>query len=478
MTKRFLFALALLFTLPRPIVAQVGTIRTGDGSATIPAHSFTNDNDTGLYRVGANDLGLTTSGTLRLDIDTARVLSTLPARGPNGSASAPTWSFANSTNAGLYRVGTDNIGFSTSGTLRLDLDTARVLSTLPFRGPDGSSSAPTYSFGSETTLGFYRAASSTIGVRGHFLPSSNYAFDVGGAPGTGYRSVATKYLYIGDEASLINDALLQHADGTDPNGVLTIALGDGSALGKVYTGKLAVGQQSDPTYPDGRTLDVRNSYTGADFSAPSYYSWHEYQLTPTADITKAISGLYADVVFNGTHNDSSFINGLAGEAYWQSTGTAGSMTAVSGWAQVTNGTVTGLDGFYIGTDVESGKNITENRTFDLDAVYGTGTVGTDYGLYLSDRRNFQAGGGTVSGSQYLIFANIGGTSGRYYVKPNGEQVATSLQLDRNGVTKPTCVATPADRGKIWYTAGGAGVKDDVQVCAKDAGDVYAWRTIY
>lgn len=34
------------------------------------------------------------------------------------------------------------------------------------------------------------------------------------------------------------------------------------------------------------------------------------------------------------------------------------------------------------------------------------------------------------------------------------------------------------RGMFWVTDSGAGVKDLVQVCAKDAADVYAWRTIY
>lgn len=41
---------------------------------------------------------------------------------------------------------------------------------------------------------------------------------------------------------------------------------------------------------------------------------------------------------------------------------------------------------------------------------------------------------------------------------------------------PTCDSTV--RGTFWYTAGGAGVKDTVNVCAKDAGNAYAWRVIY
>lgn len=43
-------------------------------------------------------------------------------------------------------------------------------------------------------------------------------------------------------------------------------------------------------------------------------------------------------------------------------------------------------------------------------------------------------------------------------------------------TKPTCSSTT--RGMYWHFLGGTGVKDTVEVCAKDASDVYAWRTIY
>jgi hypothetical protein len=42
--------------------------------------------------------------------------------------------------------------------------------------------------------------------------------------------------------------------------------------------------------------------------------------------------------------------------------------------------------------------------------------------------------------------------------------------------KPTCDST--QRGTFWVTQGAAGVKDIVEVCAKDASDAYAWRTIY
>ncbi len=42
--------------------------------------------------------------------------------------------------------------------------------------------------------------------------------------------------------------------------------------------------------------------------------------------------------------------------------------------------------------------------------------------------------------------------------------------------KPAC--SVSTRGLFWHTNSGAGVKDIVEVCAKDTGDGYAWRTIY
>jgi hypothetical protein len=43
-------------------------------------------------------------------------------------------------------------------------------------------------------------------------------------------------------------------------------------------------------------------------------------------------------------------------------------------------------------------------------------------------------------------------------------------------TQPACSVT--QRGRIWQVLGAAGVKDAVSVCAKDAANAYAWRSIY
>ena len=48
--------------------SRLSIIHTGNGSATAPAHSFVNDTNTGMYNAGADLLGFTTAGTLRLQI--------------------------------------------------------------------------------------------------------------------------------------------------------------------------------------------------------------------------------------------------------------------------------------------------------------------------------------------------------------------------------------------------------------------------
>lgn len=60
--------------------------------------------------------------------------------------------------------------------------------------------------------------------------------------------------------------------------------------------------------------------------------------------------------------------------------------------------------------------------------------------------------------------------------PAGTRIIFANQPQLFSQAAPTCDATT--RGTFNYLAGGGGVKDSVQICAKDASDVYAWRTIY
>ncbi len=54
---------------PQGITTVSGPIRIGDGSASAPGYTWSSDTDTGLYRIGANNMGWSANGTLALDIN-------------------------------------------------------------------------------------------------------------------------------------------------------------------------------------------------------------------------------------------------------------------------------------------------------------------------------------------------------------------------------------------------------------------------
>lgn len=55
------------------------------------------------------------------------------------------------------------------------------------------------------------------------------------------------------------------------------------------------------------------------------------------------------------------------------------------------------------------------------------------------------------------------------------EINGGLRLNTS-VSQPTCDVN--QRGTLWYTQSGAGTKDYLRVCAKNASDTYSWVTIY
>jgi hypothetical protein len=127
-----------------------------DGSNTNPSVAFTNDPDTGLYSVGSNSLGLTTSGTLRVTLNTVALTTTLPVRGADGTAAAPTFAFSGATGTGIYRTGAGSLGLSTAGTVRVTVDSNAVTTDVPLWTANGAAGTPSYSFLNDPNTGMYQ----------------------------------------------------------------------------------------------------------------------------------------------------------------------------------------------------------------------------------------------------------------------------------------------------------------------------------
>jgi hypothetical protein len=106
-------------------VASGGIGLFGDGTATAPSVSFTSDPNTGIYRVGADELGFAANGSLvaKMTTTTFGLNGIGMAKLQNGiGAGAPTYSFLNDENTGIFNEATDTIGLSTNGSERMRIN--------------------------------------------------------------------------------------------------------------------------------------------------------------------------------------------------------------------------------------------------------------------------------------------------------------------------------------------------------------------
>jgi len=107
----------------------------------------------------------------------------------------------------------------------------------------------------------------------------------------------------------------------------------------------------------------------------------------------------------------------------------------------------------------------------------TGTRESYIGINRDTNTFTLSGGNGFSSSQDWV--NVDLLNGNVGI---GTTSASSKLHVNGGITiadpsaRPTCDVTR--RGLIWVERNGSGVKDTLAVCLKDAGDAYAWRTIY
>jgi hypothetical protein len=110
-----------------------GIQQVQDGSVSAPAYAFTNSPGTGLYRIGANNMGFAANGVRRMNIDTNVTIGsgsgdTTYLYTPLGTNTAPAISFIGDTNTGIYSSAADNLDFTCGGANLLNLSSAGLVS--------------------------------------------------------------------------------------------------------------------------------------------------------------------------------------------------------------------------------------------------------------------------------------------------------------------------------------------------------------
>lgn len=127
-----------------------------DGAVGTPAFSFINDTNTGLYRIGADELGIAAGGTLIFDIFSGGAILSSVGRlfvNNDGTAALPVYTFGNDQNTGFYRSAVDEMVWVTGGVNGIILDSGQHA-----RFVDGAVGTPAITFQTDTDTGFYRAS--------------------------------------------------------------------------------------------------------------------------------------------------------------------------------------------------------------------------------------------------------------------------------------------------------------------------------
>ena len=117
-----------LDVLTRSIYSSLGNVQINDtlegisGSAASPSFTFTGDTNTGVFRIGADQLGIATNGVLRFTLSTTGATVAVPVDVPRGTAAAPSLTFTGDLNTGVFSSGADVVDVTTGGTAKVRVD--------------------------------------------------------------------------------------------------------------------------------------------------------------------------------------------------------------------------------------------------------------------------------------------------------------------------------------------------------------------
>ncbi len=114
-----------------------GPILLPDGTVSAPSLAFKSDQTTGMYLIGASEIGIALGGVNIEDISAAGIdwkfggttvfkLRNNQVLGVNGTNSNPMYSFSAENNTGMYRPGTNELAFSVGGDIAADFQQSSI----------------------------------------------------------------------------------------------------------------------------------------------------------------------------------------------------------------------------------------------------------------------------------------------------------------------------------------------------------------
>lgn len=138
----------------RPMTAE-------DGSQTAPSYSFENQDNTGFYRPSADQIGITLAGAFRGRFRTDGLEYTVFLAG-DGSVSLPSHSFGNDPDTGMYLEGDGTLSLGKNGARKIGIDPTCIFLDVQTRSLDGTAANPSYSWDNDPDTGIYRGGGGII----------------------------------------------------------------------------------------------------------------------------------------------------------------------------------------------------------------------------------------------------------------------------------------------------------------------------
>lgn len=161
--------------------------------------------------------------------------------------------------------------------------------------------------------------------------------------------------------------------------------------------------------------------------------------------------------------------------YYTSTVPPGDQGYGNSRLKVASYTLTGTAPNGVLTIAYENKNILKGST-------GSPTVPKKINMYIEGAPGAITMCRSLSTSTTDIWSHGTGTDINYAGNVGIGTTSPATQLEVNGglalktaTAKPTC--NSSTRGTFWFTQAGAGVKDSIEACSKDAADAYAWSTL-
>lgn len=139
--------------------ASAALVVKAAGVVGAPAFCFNGDDDTGIYRVGANNLGIATGGSVVVDVNLTRMVVTGTVLAGYGTAGGPGLSFGDDSDTGLFRDAANSCAISAGGAAKVSFDatntTFETYVILLNTDVDGTSEGQLWYDDSENKLKFY-----------------------------------------------------------------------------------------------------------------------------------------------------------------------------------------------------------------------------------------------------------------------------------------------------------------------------------